>query len=119
MLGEVPKEACFLFKDVIKLKSNPSRATICKLGRKGKKVTEKKHRKGGRLSTRNGKKRKRGLRVVCKFVNKFCERSIGFIFNLKNRERAFYCMLRSLNTLSVALRYLKLNLKLSLWFSVN
>lgn len=25
-------------------------------------------------------------------------------------------MLRSLNTLSVALRYLKLNLKLSLWF---
>lgn len=23
MLGEMPKEACFLFKDVIKLKSNP------------------------------------------------------------------------------------------------
>lgn len=30
--------------------------------------------------------------------------------------KVFYCMLRSLNTLSVALRYLKLNLKLSLWF---
>lgn len=32
---------------------------------------------------------KRGLHVVCKFANKSCYRNIGFIFNLKNRERPF------------------------------
>ena len=37
VLGEIPNEGCFLFKDAVKLKRNPSRAATCKLGRKGKK----------------------------------------------------------------------------------
>lgn len=47
MLGEISKEDCFLFQDVIKLKRNPKRAAICKLGgMEGEKVTEKELHKG-------------------------------------------------------------------------
>lgn len=71
-MGEIPNEGCFLFKDAVKLKSNPSRAATCKLGRKGKKRSHKDTSQGGLTKQRNWKKRKGGLHVACKLVNKFC-----------------------------------------------
>lgn len=79
-----------LFQEVIKQKSHPYGAAVCKLGRtEGKKGTIRKPPKGASGSQRNWKERKRDSDIVCKPANQCCSRNSAFIFNSKNREGPF------------------------------